>query len=187
MDTDFLVPSSSLPSRPVSFRVKKQLRVMCSRHNLTQRGIRREGRRGIGKGADWRGVGLPDAPAPVCESVCVLLCLGDDCQQAVPLREKREGGDVSKGGPVCYQREVEIYYPTQSKCSTGALTHAYAHTYTHAQMHRNSHTHTHTHTLEHTHSHVLQTLHRKPWAIMRRHLRADGCVAQTKWDTVRLW
>lgn len=74
------------------------------------------------EGTDWRGIGLPVAPVCVC---VVVAAGGNDSQQAVPLRKRSGGADVSKGGPVCYQREVEICYPTQSKCLAGALTHTH--------------------------------------------------------------
>lgn len=80
----------------------------------------------------------------VCVYVCVFVRLRDDCQQAVPLRR---GLMFPKGGPVCYHGEVEIYYPTHSKCLSGSLTHT----------HTGRYTHLHTH----THSDKLQTLHRK--------------------------
>ncbi len=129
--------------------VRKQLHVMYTSHNVRQRGTEKEGRRDLRKGADWRGVGLPDAPAPVfvCACVCVCCCALEMTVSRRCLWEWGERGVMfPKGGPVCYQREVEIYYPTQSKCLTGALTH------THAVIHTTSHTHTNTHTLRHTNS-----------------------------------
>lgn len=57
----------------------------------------------------------------------------------------------------------------------------------HMQKERETHTKTHTYTHADTHSGILQTLHRKLWAIMWRHLGADGRIAQTKWDMVQLW
>lgn len=83
------------------------------------------------------------------------------CQQAVPLREWVGGmfpaGLLPKGGGDLLSHPVKVSLRYFD-------THIYTHTRTYCKVSTG-----------------------KLWAIMRRHLRADGCIAQTNWDTVRLW
>ena len=121
----------------------------------------------------------------VCVCVCVCVCVPWRWLSAGGASEREEKGWV-RGGR-CFQRGPSLLPKGGGDLLSHPVKVSHWCSDTHTHTYRNTHNLTLTYTHTHAHADILQTLHRKLWAIMRRHLRADGCVAQTKRDTLRLW
>jgi len=113
----------------------------------------------------------------VCVCVCALLCLGDDCQQAVPLRERREGGRCFQRGPSLLPKGGGdlLSHPVKvSHWCSDTRTHTHTHTHTHMQTYTQPHTRAHT--LRHTANSQQETLNHNAKAPQSRRVHCSNQV-----------